>query len=113
MNISKSDRLAQDFMRHPKPKGHMSKERPNLKPVNKNFIDHLHPGDRLFHYPRKGNAEQSFAQSPSAEYTLFSVIDLPTEDDVVLLRAFDKEEEKQQFSRSALLAGDWWYIEET
>ena len=82
--------------------------RPDLIPVDKAFLTGLRRGDRLFHFARKGNAEQSFATSPSAEETLYSVIDLPSEDEVVLLRAFDKDEQKHSFSHADLLAGDWW-----
>jgi hypothetical protein len=37
------------------------------------------------------------------------VIDLPTEDDVVLVKAFDEKEERHNFSKKELLSGDWWY----
>jgi hypothetical protein len=85
---------------------------PDLQQIDKIFLKDLSIGDRLFHYPPKGDADSSFRESPSAEYTLYTVIDLPTTDDIVLLRAFDEKEEKKNFSRSEILSGDWWYMPE-
>ena len=78
-------------------------------PVDPSFVKHLQVGSRLFHYPSKGSPEKSFTESPSAEYTLYSVIDLPTEDDVVMVKAFDEKEERHNFSKKDLLSGDWWH----
>jgi len=86
---------------------------PDLKQLDKAFLKDLSVGERLFHYPKKGDAGASFAKSPSAEQTMYRVIDLPTADDVVLLRAFDEQEEKKNYSRADLLTGDWWYQPET
>jgi hypothetical protein len=80
-----------------------------LKQVDQVFLDSLRIGDRLFHYPPKGNAEKSFKKSPSAEQTLYSVIEIPTEKDIILIGAFDKEETKRSYEPSELLSGDWWY----
>ncbi len=80
-----------------------------LKQVDKVFLDSLRVGDRLFHYPPKGNAAESFEKSPSAQYTLYSVIGIPTEKDIILSRAFDEEEAKRSYDPSELLSGDWWY----
>ena len=84
-----------------------------LLPVDENFLQRLMPGSHLFHYPRVGDAEKSFRKSPSAEYTMYSVIDVPTENDIVLTRAFDQKEEKRSYTRDDLLAGEWWYNPET
>ena len=81
----------------------------SLKQIDEKFLKSLKIGDRLFHYPPKGSGEESFQDSPSAEYTLYSVIDLPTETDLVLIRAFDEKEIRENMARSRLLAGDWWY----
>jgi hypothetical protein len=83
--------------------------KPALKPVDKAFLEHIHPGSRLFHFPRTGDAETSFEKSPPAAYTLYSVIEIPTDKDLTLIRAFDKKEVKKIFSREELTAGDWWY----
>ena len=92
---------------------HAHAQKPNdksvLKPVDKTFLEKAKPGSRLFHFPRTGDAEASFEKSPSAEYTLYSVIEIPTEKDLTLVRAFDKKEVKKNFSREELTAGDWWY----
>ena len=81
----------------------------SLKLVNEQFLARIKIGDRLFHYPRKGTAEESFEESSSAEHTLYTVIDIPDGTDIVMVRAFDKNEDRQHFSRKQLLAGDWWY----
>ena len=81
------------------------------KLVNRSFLDQLRVGSRLFHYPTKGDAAASFEKSPSVEYTLYSVIDLPTVDEVVLLGLFDQQEKKKAVSRDDLLNGEWWYAD--
>jgi hypothetical protein len=81
----------------------------NLKQVDAHFLKNIKPGDRLFHYPPAGDAQTSFAESASAKYTLYSVIGLPTEDDVTLLGSFDEKENPENFSRPGLLNGEWWY----
>ena len=81
----------------------------NLQPVDENFLQQLRVGAHLFHYPRQGDAATSFSKSPSAEYTMYSVIDVPTESDIVLTRSFDEQEEKKSYTWDDLLAGDWWY----
>jgi hypothetical protein len=81
----------------------------NLKQVDAHFLKNIKVGDRLFHYPPVGDAQTSFAESPSAKYSLYSVIALPTEDDVTLIRSFDEKEKPENFSRPNLLGGDWWY----
>ena len=81
----------------------------SLKQVDEQFLKKIKVGDRLFHYPQKGTAERSFEESPSAEYSLYSVIDLPDETHIVMLRAFDENETREKFSRTKLLAGDWWH----
>jgi hypothetical protein len=80
----------------------------NLKQVDAHFLKDLKVGDRLFHYPQAGDAETSFIESPSAKYTLYSVIGLPTEDDVTMIRSFDEKEKPESFSRNDLLDGQWW-----
>ena len=80
-----------------------------LMPVDEGFLERLLPGTHLFHYPRQGNATTSFQKSPSAEYTMYSVVDVPTEDDIVLIRSFDEQERKKAFARDDLLSGEWWY----
>jgi hypothetical protein len=80
-----------------------------LQPVDEGFLQRLQPGAHLFHYPRQGDANTSFRKSPSAEYTMYSVIDVPTENDIVLTRSFDEKEEKRSYTRDDLLAGEWWY----
>jgi hypothetical protein len=84
-----------------------------LLPVDENFLQKLLPGTHLFHYPRQGDAGTSFSKSPSAEYTMYSVIDVPTEDDIVLTRSFDQTEAKKLYSRDDLITGEWWYNPET
>ena len=84
-----------------------------LLPVDEHFLQRLMPGSHLFHYPRVGDAATSFRKSPSAEYTMYSVIEVPTENDIVLTRAFDEKEEKRSYTRDELLAGEWWYNPET
>ncbi|HMH22165.1 MAG TPA: hypothetical protein VK563_10325 [Puia sp.] len=82
----------------------------DLRLADHSYIDNLKVGDRLFHFPRRGDAERSFRESPSAEHTLYSVIGLPDEQDVTLIMAFDKKESRKNFSRDELLSsGDWWY----
>jgi len=44
---------------------------------------------------------------------MYSVVDVPTENDIVLTRAFDRKEEKESYTRDDLLAGEWWYNPET
>ncbi|MHA4812604.1 hypothetical protein ACX0G9_31210 [Flavitalea flava] len=90
------------------PKNKETRTEPVPVPLDKTYVEHLRVGDRLFHYPPRGNDETSFKKSPSPEYSLYSVIDLPAEDVIVMVRAFDTGEEKQQFSRSDLLSGQWW-----
>ena len=97
------------------PKKHSKKSatelrKTELRKTDKAFIDKLKVGDRLFHFPSKGGAEQSFRESPSAEYTLYSVIDLPDKKDITLMKAFDQKEGRKNFSRDQLLSsGDWWF----
>ena len=85
------------------------KDGQTLLPVDKHFLLHLRSGAHLFHYPRQGDAETSFQKSPSAEYTLYSVIDVPTGNEVILARSFDKTEVRKSYTREELLAGEWWY----
>jgi hypothetical protein len=66
-------------------------------------------GDRVFHYPFCESDENSFQQRPSTEFTMYSVISLPTYSDIVLIGAFDETEEPQQFTRKSMLAGNWWF----
>ena len=80
-----------------------------LQPVDEGFLERLEPGMHLFHYPRMGNAAQSLRKSPSAEYTMYSVLAIPTESDFVLSRSFDEAEKKVSYSWDDLLAGEWWY----
>ncbi|HVU53746.1 MAG TPA: hypothetical protein VHD83_01770 [Puia sp.] len=80
-----------------------------LQPVDENFLQQVRVGAHLFHYPRQGDANTSFKKSPSAEYTMYSVIDVPTENDIVLTRSFDEKEEKKSYTWDDLLAGEWWY----
>ncbi len=80
-----------------------------LQPVDEGFLERLEPGMHLFHYPRRGDAAQSFRKSPSAEYTMYSVLAIPTESDFVLIRSFDEEEKKVAYTWDDLLAGEWWY----
>jgi hypothetical protein len=92
------------------PKKHSKKSATELRKTDQAFIDKLKVGDRLFHFPSKGGAGQSFRESPSAEYTLYSVIDLPDGNDVTLMKAFDQKEGRKNFSRDKLLSsGDWWF----
>lgn len=76
-------------------------------PLDEKFLKSIKEGDRLFHYPHKGNIPSS-QESNIAEYILYSVIDLPTENDVTLLGAFDLQERKKIISRRDLLNGQWW-----
>ena len=80
-----------------------------LQPVNEHFLQQLRPGAHLFHYPRQGDAATSFQKSPSAEYTMYSVLDVPTDNDIILSRSFDEKEAKKSYTRDELLAGEWWY----
>lgn len=80
-----------------------------LQPVDEGFLERLAPGMHLFHYPRQGDAARSFSKSPSAEYTMYSVLDIPTENDIVLTRSFDEKEKKVSYTWDDLLAGEWWY----
>ena len=77
-------------------------------PVDASFIKKIHIGSQLFHYPHKKSPDNSSAQSLSPEETLYSVIDLPTADDVVMVKAFDPSEQRHSFSRTDLLSGEWW-----
>ena len=79
------------------------------KRVDRSFLDQLRVGSRLFHYPANGDATSSFEKSASVEHTLYSVIDLPTVDEVVLLGLFDQQEKKKAVTRDELLNGEWWY----
>jgi hypothetical protein len=69
----------------------------SLKQVDAHFLKNIRVGDRVFQ------------QSPSIEFTMYSVIGLPTDADLILMGAFDENEEPQQFTRKSMLAGDWWY----
>jgi hypothetical protein len=80
-----------------------------LQPVDENFLQQLRIGAHLFHYPRRGDAATSFRKSASAEYTMYSVVDVPTENDIVLTRAFDEKEGKKSYTWDDLLGGEWWY----
>lgn len=80
-----------------------------LLPVDEGFLERLMPGTHLFHYPRQGDDKTSFKKSPSAEYTMYSVVDVPTENDIVLMRSFDEKEAKRSYTWDDLLAGEWWY----
>lgn len=84
-----------------------------LVPVDENFLQRILPGTHLFHFPRQGDAKTSLSKSPSAEYTMYSVIDVPTENDIVLTRSFDEKEGKKLYTLDDLLAGEWWYNPET
>jgi len=86
-----------------------STETAALQPVDQGFLERLTPGMHLFHYPRQGDAADSFRKSPSTEYTMYSVIAIPTENDFVLTRSFDEKEKKESFTWDDLLAGEWWY----
>jgi hypothetical protein len=90
----------------------MSKLNSSPVPVDAAFLKKIHIGSQLFHYPNKGSAGNSFTQSGSPEETLYSVIDLPTTDDVVMVKAFDPAEKKHNFSKRELLSGDWWHRKE-
>jgi len=81
----------------------------SLQPVDEGFLERLEPGMHLFHYPRQGDAAASFRKSPSAEYTMYSVVEISTENDVVLTGSFDQEEKKKSYTWDDLLAGEWWY----
>jgi len=81
----------------------------DLQPVDVNYLQQLRIGAHLFHYPWQGDAATSFKKSPSAEYTMYSVVDVPTENDIVLTRSFDEQEEKKSYTWDDLLAGEWWY----
>jgi hypothetical protein len=76
--------------------------------VDPSFLKNIRIGSQLFHYRNRGNADRSFAHSPSAEYTLYSVIDIIAENEVVMVKAFDETEQKKNYSHSELLSGDWW-----
>jgi hypothetical protein len=80
--------------------------------MDASFIKKIHIGSQLFHYPQKKSPHNSFAESPSPEETLYSVIDLPTADDVVMVKAFDPSEQRHSFSRADLLSGEWWHRKE-
>ena len=80
-----------------------------LKQIDKTFLRTLKIGDRLFHYPTKGNAAESFEESPSAEYMLYSVIDIPGKNEITLIGTFDEGEIKRSYDPSELLSGAWWY----
>jgi hypothetical protein len=84
-----------------------------LQPVDEGFLQRVQPGTHLFHYSRQGDAKTSFRKSPSAEYTMYSVIDVPTENDIVMSRSFDEKEKKKSYTWDDLLAGEWWYNPET
>jgi hypothetical protein len=81
----------------------------SLKQVDAHFLKNIKVGDRLFHYPFHEDAEKSFEKSPSAEFTMYSVIGLPTDADIVLIGAFDETEKPQQYTKKSMLAGSWWY----
>jgi hypothetical protein len=68
-----------------------------LVPVDDRFLKRLKVGDRLFYF------------STPDDYTLYSVVDLPTEQDVVLLGAFDEAEKKTKLTHAELLSGGWKY----
>ena len=55
-----------------------------LVPVDDRFLKRLQVGDRLFYF------------SAPEDYTLYSVVDLPAEQEVVLLGAFDEAEKKKE-----------------
>ena len=90
----------------------MTKVSSSPVPVDSSFIKNIHIGSQLFHYPHEKSPNKSFAESPSPEETLYSVIDLPTADDVVMVKAFDPSEKKHIFSRAELLSGEWWHRKE-
>jgi hypothetical protein len=88
----------------------MSAEKTNLpRPLDKKFLKSLKVGDRLFHYPNQGDVKSSFDESAPAKYTLYSVIDLPTNDEVTVLGSFDQQGKKKVISREELLNGEWWH----
>jgi hypothetical protein len=66
-----------------------------LIPVDDRFLQRLQVGDRLFYF------------SAPNDYTLYSVVDLPAEGEVVLLGAFDKAEKKKKLTHADLLSGAW------
>lgn len=78
-----------------------------LHPLDEKFLKSIKEGDRLFYYPDKGGL-QSGQEINVAEYTLYSVIDLPTENEVTLLGAFDLQEKRKIIARRDLLNGRWW-----
>lgn len=66
-----------------------------LVPVDARFLGRLKVGDRLFYF------------SSADEYTLYSVVELPTAREVVLLGAFDEGETKKKVTHAELLSGKW------
>jgi hypothetical protein len=68
-----------------------------LVPVDNSFLQRLQVGDRLFYF------------SAPDDYILYSVVDMPTKQEVVLLGAFDEAEKKKKLTRAELLSGAWKY----
>jgi hypothetical protein len=66
-----------------------------LVPVDARFLGRLKAGDRLFHFSSADN------------YTLYSVVELSTEQEVILLGAFDEAEKKKRVTHAQLLSGEW------
>ena len=79
--------------KHPLP----GSEASPLLPVDDRFLQRLKVGDRLFYF------------STPDDYILYSVVDLPTKQEVVLLGAFDEAEKKKRLMHTELLSGAWKY----
>lgn len=68
-----------------------------LVPVDDHFLRHLKVGDRLFYF------------TTPDDYVLYSVVDLPAAQEVVLLGAFDQAEKKKLLTHAELLGGGWMH----
>jgi hypothetical protein len=79
--------------KHPLP----GSEASPLVPVDDRFLQRLEVGDRLFYF------------SAPDDYILYSVVDLPAKQQVVLLGAFDEAEKKRKLTYAELLSGAWMY----
>jgi hypothetical protein len=62
------------------------------------FLENIKRGDRIFKY-KEGD-----------KYTLYTVLEKPASQEVILTNIFDKKEKLKKLSFSELIAdGSWWY----